>query len=331
MSTLALVSTVALDRVAVKEAVAPRVAVVIPCFNEEASIGKVVRDFRTALPDARIYVFDNNSSDGSAEIARREGAIVRHEAAQGKGNVVRRMFAEVDADIYVMVDGDDTYDASSSPSLIHKLTTEHLDMVTGVRVTDWSRYRSGHRLGNLCLTWLVTRIFGRRTSDMLSGYRVFSRRFVKTFPLLSNGFEIETELTVHALEMRMPIGEIDTVYRDRPAHSPSKLSTFRDGFRILWLIGRLIREERPLPFFTVIAAALTGASIVLAVPLFITYYETGLVPRVPTAVLCAGLAMLSFLALTCGLILDTVTRGRRELKRLAYLLVPGPQSLSSES
>jgi glycosyltransferase involved in cell wall biosynthesis len=304
----------------------PSVAVLIPCYNEEAAIGRVVKDFRVALPDAAIYVYDNNSRDRTAAVAAAAGAIVRHETLQGKGNVVRRMFADVEADVYVMVDGDDTYHAASAPALIHKLLEGQLDMVNGARVTEVeAAYRPGHRFGNIMLTSLVAFFFGKRTADMLSGYRVFSRRFVKSFPTLTQGFEIETELTVHALELRMPITEVATPYKDRPPGSVSKLSTFKDGFRILFMIGRLVKEERPLEFFSIIAAALAVISVTLVVPVVVTFLETGLVPRLPTAVLSTGLMILAFLALTCGLILETVTRGRREMKRIAYLSHPAPR------
>ncbi len=304
----------------------PSIAVLIPCYNEEAAIGRVVADFRAALPEAAIYVYDNNSRDKTAAVAAEAGAIVRHESLQGKGNVVRRMFADVEADVYVMVDGDDTYHAASAPALIHKLLAEQLDMVNAARVTQVeAAYRPGHRFGNLMLTALVSFVFGKRTADMLSGYRVFSRRFVKSFPTLVVGFEIETELTVHALELRMPITEVATPYKDRPAGSVSKLSTFKDGFRILFMIGKLVKEERPLEFFSLAAGLLTLFSIVLAWPLFVTYFDTGLVPRLPTAILSTGLMILAFLALACGLILETVTRGRREMKRMAYLAHPAPQ------
>ncbi len=304
----------------------PTVAVLVPCYNEEAAIGRVVADFRAALPHALIYVYDNNSSDRTAEVAAAAGAIVRHESLQGKGNVVRRMFADVDADVYVMVDGDDTYHAASAPALIARLQAGQFDMVNAARVSDIAgAYRPGHRLGNKMLTALVALVFGKRTADMLSGYRVFSRRFVKSFPTLVTGFEIETELTVHALEMRMPITEVATPYKDRPAGSMSKLSTFKDGFRILFMIGKLVKEERPLESFALTASVLALVSIALAVPVVLTFLETGLVPRLPTAVLSTGLMILAFLALACGLILETVTRGRREMKRLAYLAHPAPQ------
>jgi hypothetical protein len=306
---------------------APTVAVLVPCYNEEAAIARVVRDFRAVLPDATIYVYDNNSRDRTAEVAAEAGAIVRRETLQGKGNVVRRMFADVEADIYVMVDGDDTYHAASAPALIQKLIDEQLDMVNGARVTEIeAAYRPGHRFGNILLTSLVTFVFGRRTADMLSGFRVFSRRFVKSFPTLVAGFEIETELTVHALELRMPIAEVATPYKDRPPGSVSKLSTFKDGFRILFMIGKLVKEERPLEFFSIAAAALAVASVIIATPVVLTFLETGLVPRLPTAVLSTGLMILAFLAVACGLILETVTRGRREMKRMAYLAHPAPGS-----
>jgi glycosyltransferase involved in cell wall biosynthesis len=302
-----------------------KTAVLIPCYNEEAAIAAVVRDFRAALPDAAIYVYDNNSKDRTVEVAAAAGAIVRREMLQGKGNVVRRMFADIDADVYVMVDGDDTYHAPSAPMLIRKLVSEQLDMVNAQRIsTGEAAYRRGHVLGNRLLTGLVGGIFGKRTDDMLSGYRVFSRRFVKTFPALAGGFEIETELTVHALEMRMPFAEAPTPYKERPPGSVSKLSTYKDGLRILFMIGKLVKEERPMQAFTIAAIVLALVSLLLAVPVIFTYIETGLVPRLPTAVLAAALMILSFLSLTCGLILDSVTRARRETKRLAYLSLPAP-------
>ena len=304
----------------------PTIAVLVPCYNEEAAIGRVVADFRAALPGAAIYVYDNNSRDRTADVAAAAGAIVRREPLQGKGNVVRRMFADIDADAYVLVDGDDTYHAASAPAFVAKLFDEQLDMVNAARKTEiQAAYRPGHRFGNVVLTTLVTAIFGHRTDDMLSGYRVFSRRFVKSFPSLSAGFEIETELTVHALELRMPLAEVATPYKDRPVGSVSKLSTFRDGFRILWLIGKLVKEERPVQFFGIGALLLAIFSLVIVKPVFVTYLETGLVPRLPTAVLATGLMLLAFLSLACGLILDTVTRGRREMKRMAYLAQPAPR------
>jgi glycosyltransferase involved in cell wall biosynthesis len=302
-----------------------RTAVLIPCYNEEAAIRKVVTDFAAALPEATVYVYDNDSQDRTAEFARAAGAVVRNESLRGKGNVVRRMFADIDADVYVLVDGDDTYHAPSAPAMIEQLIDRHLDMVSGVRVdTNNAAYRPGHRLGNLVLTRLVACIFGNQFTDMLSGYRAFSRRFVKSFPALSSGFEIETELTVHALELRMRVAEVETPYGNRPEGSTSKLRTVGDGLRVLRTIAALIKEERPLLFFSIIAALLAILSVVLALPIFRTYLETGLVPRFPTAILCSALGLLACLSFYAGLILDTVTTGRRELKRLVYLrLTPG--------
>ncbi|WP_051341495.1 glycosyltransferase family 2 protein [Azospirillum halopraeferens] len=309
----------------VTPATPPVIAVLVPCYNEEAAIGQVVRDFRAALPDATVYVYDNNSADRTAEVARAAGAVVRHEPLQGKGNVMRRMFADIEADVYVLVDGDDTYHAASAPMMVQRLWEDQLDMVNGARVTDIvAAYRPGHRFGNKVLTGIVAHIFGNRIQDMLSGYRVFSRRFVKTFPALASGFETETELTVHALELRMPIAEVKTPYKDRPAGSASKLRTFRDGFRILRTILILVKEERPLPFFASIAGLLLLVALGLVAPLIATYLQTGMVPRLPTAVLATGLALTGMLSLVCGLILDTVTHGRRELKRLRYLTIPAP-------
>ncbi len=302
-----------------------RVVVLVPCYNEEAAIGQVIQDFRRSVPDAVVYVYDNNSTDRTIEVAAAAGAVVRREPLQGKGNVVRRMFADVEADIYILVDGDDTYDALSAPSMVRLLLDERLDMVNGARVTDiQAAYRPGHRFGNVMLTSIVAFVFGNRIGDMLSGYRIFSRRFVKSFPALSSGFEIETELTIHALELAMPVAEVATPYKDRPEGSSSKLRTFRDGFRILGLIVRLIKEERPLMFFSVLFGLLAALSIGLAWPLVVTFLDTGQVPRLPTAVLSAGTMLLAFLSLSCGLILDTVTRGRKEMKRMRYLEIPAP-------
>jgi glycosyltransferase involved in cell wall biosynthesis len=301
----------------------PQVAVIIPCLNEEAAIGKVVGDFRAALPEAPIFVYDNGSTDRTVEVARNAGAIVRSESLRGKGNVVARMFADVEADVYVMVDGDDTYDASSAPAMIELLVTQSLDMVNGAREeTSDQAYRRGHRFGNIVLTRLVAWFFGERLNDMLSGYRIMSRRFVKSFPALTSGFETETELTVHALQLRLPIAERMTPYRERPPASSSKLRTIPDGIRILRLITRLIREEKPLEFFSVVAVLLMLVSIELAIPLLTEYWRTGLVPRFPTAILSTGLMLLGFLSLMSGLILATVTRGRVESKRLQYLAIP---------
>jgi glycosyltransferase involved in cell wall biosynthesis len=300
-----------------------RVAVLVPCFNEEAAIGAVVADFRKALPQAQIFVYDNNSRDRTAEIARAAGAEVRSERRQGKGHVVRRMFADVDADIYVLVDGDATYDAPGAPRMIEALVNDHLDMVVGVRIDQSAAaYRRGHRTGNRMLTGFLSAVFGHAFRDILSGYRVFSRRFVKSFPVLSDGFEIETELSVHALELALPVGEIETPYYARPEGSVSKLNTWRDGFRILGTILRLYRSEKPLRFFTGIGVVLALISIVLAIPIIITFIEEGVVPRLPTAVLSTGLMIVAMLSVSSGLVLDTVTRGRREMKLLAYLSQP---------
>jgi glycosyltransferase involved in cell wall biosynthesis len=301
----------------------PEIAVLVPCLNEEAAIGKVVADFRAALPAATVFVYDNGSTDDTGRVAREAGAVVRTETLKGKGNVVARMFADIEADVYVMVDGDDTYDAASAPELIRVLLEGSLDMVNGAREeTSELAYRRGHRFGNRMLTGLVKWFFGERFNDMLSGYRVMSRRFVKSFPALASGFETETELTVHALQLRLPIAERLTPYRERPPSSASKLRTIPDGIRILRLITRLIREERPLEFFSSIAALLAIVSIALAVPVLTEYWETGLVPRFPTAVLSTGLMLLSSLSVMTGLILATVTRGRLEAKRLQYLSIP---------
>jgi hypothetical protein len=297
-----------------------RVAVQVPCYNEETAIAQVVRDFRAALPQAAIYVYDNNSCDRTVEVAREAGAIVRREAHQGKGHVVRRMFSDIEADVYVLVDGDATYDAPSARVMIARLFADRLDMVVGARVDrEAAAYRLGHRFGNKLLTAFVANVFGDTFRDILTGYRVFSRRFVKSFPVLSGGFEIETELTAHALVLELPVAEIETPYFARPAGSASKLNTWRDGIRILGTIVKLYRSERPLGFFSGIGLSLAIMSVGIAVPVFVTYLQEGLVPRLPTAVLSTGLMVLAALAIACGLVLDTVTRGRREVKRLAYL------------
>jgi glycosyltransferase involved in cell wall biosynthesis len=302
-----------------------RLAVLVPCFNEEVAIAKVVADFRAALPEATIYVYDNNSTDRTAEVARRAGAVVGREAHQGKGNVVRRMFADVDADVIVLVDGDATYDAGSVRALVARLVQDRLDMVVAARIhRDEAAYRMGHRFGNRLFSAAVDWVFNATFTDILSGYRVFSRRFVKSFPVLSRGFEIEIELTVHALELELPTAEIATPYFARPAGSASKLSTWRDGFRILSTIADLYRTERPLAFFSGLGIALAVVSVVLAIPIFATFLEEGVVPRIPTAILSTGLMLLAFLFVVAGLILDTVTRGRREMKLLAYLAQPAP-------
>jgi len=300
-----------------------RIAVLVPCFNEEAAVATVVSDFRKALPMAEIFVYDNNSKDRTVEVARAAGATVRSERRQGKGHVVRRMFADVDADIYVLVDGDATYDAPSAPRMIDRLINEHLDMVVGFRVDQSvAAYRPGHRTGNWMLTSFLSAVFGQAFKDILSGYRVFSRRFVKSFPVLSDGFEIETELSVHALELALPVTEVETPYYARPEGSVSKLNTWRDGLRILGTILKMYRSEKPLRFFSVIGVFLVLVSIGLAIPVIITYLEEGIVPRLPTAVLSMGLMIVAVLSVTSGLVLDTVTRGRREMKLLAYLSQP---------
>ena len=307
----------------------PRIAVLVPCYNEDATIAEVVRDFRAILPGATIYVYDNNSRDQTMLRAREAGAVVRREPRQGKGNVVRRMFADIEADIFVLVDGDATYDASAAPQLIQAMIEGGADLVTGRRVhTDAAAYRPGHVLGNRLLTGLTGLLFEVRIADMLSGYRVFSRRFVKSFPFTAEGFGIETELTVHAMRLMMPTLEIDTHYKERPVGSVSKLNTWRDGLRILRTIVHLMREERPLMFFSAFFLVLAAASLLVGAPVVAEYLKTGLVPRLPTAVLAMGLMLLGFLLLTAGLILDTVTRGRWEQKRMAYLAIPGPQDLT---
>lgn len=299
-----------------------RTAVLIPCYNEQAAIGRVVAEFRAALPTADIYVYDNNSSDATAAVARSAGAIVRTERLQGKGNVVRRMFGDIEADIYVLVDGDATYDAASGPRMVERLVEENLDMVVACRSpSEAAAYRRGHRFGNRMLTDFVAWLFGNRFVDILSGYRVFSRRFVKSFPALSEGFEIETELTVHALQLRMPIGEVPTPYGRRPPGSESKLSTFRDGFRIVRLILALYQHERPLQFFATLALLLAAGSLALGVPIILEWLRSGLVPRFPTAILATGIMILASLSLTAGFILQTVTRGRQEMRRLIYLQI----------
>ncbi|CNL80492.1 Glycosyl transferase, family 2 [Yersinia aldovae ATCC 35236] len=305
------------------------VALIVPCYNEEAAIETVIRGFRDAMPEIDVFVFDNNSTDRTIQVANNVGARVISVPLSGKGNVVRRMFADVDADIYVMVDGDATYDASAVRSLVDKLLDHHLDMVVGCRETKeeiaGEAYRRGHQWGNYILTQSVVKIFGGNFTDMLSGYRAFTRRYAKSFPALSNGFEIETELTVHALELRMPYGEVMTAYGTRPEGSVSKLSTYRDGWRILKTIGRLYISERPFAFFGICGFILALISILLGFPLLTEYLRDGLVPRLPTAVLAASIMMSAALSFVCGLILDNVTRGRHEMKRLVYLGIPLPR------
>lgn len=305
-----------------------RIAVLIPCFNEEAAIAKVVTDFRQALPDATIYVYDNNSTDRTALQARAAGASVRHEVLQGKGHVVRRMFADIDADAYILVDGDDTYDAAASPAMLRAMLDRQLDMVSATRGANRSEaYRFGHQFGNRLLSGIVRAIFGRGASDLLSGYRVFSRRFVKSFPALAAGFETEAEFTIHALALNMPMQEIRTTYRVRAAGSRSKLNTLSDGMRILRTILTLVQHERPLPLFGCLGAIFLGSGVVLGTPVVVEFLNTGLVPRMPTAILATGLVLLASLSLACGLVLDAVSRGRKEMKRLAYLAVSQPRGV----
>jgi len=300
-----------------------RIAVLVPCCNEAATVAAVVSGFRMALPAAEVYVYDNNSSDGTADRAREAGATVRPEGRQGKGHVVRRMLADLDADIYVMVDGDDTYDPASSPAMIAKMLSEKLDLVNGRRIeTHADSYRFGHRWGNQFLSGLVSRLFDSRFDDVLSGYKVFSRRFAKSFPVLSTGFEIETEIAVHALSLGVPTAEMDTPYRSRQAGSASKLSTFRDGIRILGTIAILYKEEKPLAFFAGVATVLAAVSVGLALPVIIEFMNTGLVPRQPTALLATGVMLSALLSFACGVILESVKRGQREIKRLFYLQTP---------
>ncbi len=303
----------------------PTVAVLIPCYNEAVAIGKVVTDFRAALPDAMIYVYDNNSTDGTVDRARAAGAVVRLESQQGKGHVVRRMFADVEADIYLLVDGDDTYDPTAAPDMVRMLLEQQLDMVVATRVTDeHAAYRMGHRFGNAMVTGIVRRVFGKRISDALSGYRAFSRRFAKSFPTLTaTGFDVEAGFSIHALELRLPIGELSTAYRARPEGSVSKLRTYTDGLHILGEIFLLIRDERPLQFFGIAGLALLAVGLGFGVPVILEFIRTGLVPRQPTALLATSVVMLAFLSFGCGLVLDSVARGRKESKRLAYLAIPG--------
>jgi glycosyltransferase involved in cell wall biosynthesis len=301
----------------------PAVAVLVPCYNEEITIEKVVADFRAALPEAIVYVYDNNSRDKTVDLARKAGAVVRKELRQGKGNVVRRMFADIEADVYVLVDGDDTYDAAAARMLVDQLVQERLDFINAMRVSNAKdAYRAGHRFGNWLLTGLVRQIFGRQFNDMLSGYKFLSRRFVKSFPAMSSGFETETELAVHALELRMPSAEVATVYKERPPGSVSKLRTYSDGAHIMMLIARLVKDERPLRFFGILGLLSAAVAVFLSIPLLVTFLETGLVPRVPTAILSVALVIVGVLSIFAGLILDMTTKTRREMKRLIYLSLP---------
>jgi len=310
-----------------------KVAVLIPCYNEELTITKVLRDFKEALPDADFYVYDNNSTDKTVQRATEAGAIVRRETLQGKGNVVRRMFRDVEADLYVMVDGDDTYDATKAPEMVKAALEGSIDLVNGIRISDrdGDAYRPGHEFGNHLLTSAVNVLFGDRIMDMLSGYKVLSKRFVKSFPAHSDGFEVETELTVHALVLSMPIANISGKYKGRPEGSISKLRTYSDGMKILRLIITLYKQERPLHFFSVIGILLALLGLGFGIPIIVDYIDTGLVLRLPTAVLSMGIMITSFLSFTGGLILDTVTRGRREARILQYLSIPFEGTTSPES
>lgn len=301
-----------------------KVAVIVPCYNEASAIDKVVSDFKLHLPDAVIYVFDNNSSDGTADVAKKAGAVVMHVGYKGKGNVVRRMFADVGADIYVMVDGDDTYEAAAAPKMINRLIEDNLDMVVGTRVEngDEKTYRPGHRFGNKMLTGTVSTIFKGSFSDMLSGYRVFSRRYAKSFPCHSHGFEIETELTIHALELRMRIGEVSTEYGERPEGSISKLSTYKDGIKILKTIVQLYAYERPLFFYSLIALFFAAVSLAIGAPVIAEFIRTGLVPKLPSAIAAASIMIMAILSVVCGVVSHLVTISRRENKYLAYLSIP---------
>ena len=301
-----------------------RLAVLLPCYNEEATIGGVVESFKQVLPDAQVYVYDNASTDDTSEQASSAGAIVRSEPLPGKGNVVRRMFADIEADIYILADGDGTYEAAAAPTLVEKLVADNLDMVVGVRVEakGQNAYRRGHRMGNALLNRLVNAQFGGVFTDISSGYRVMSRRMVKSFPALSQQFEIEPEIAAHCAHLHLPCAEVPTLYVERPTGSESKLRTLRDGRRALLTIGLLVKEVHPFRFFSVVGAALALAALVLVAPVALTYWQTGLVPRLPTAVLCASLGLAAFGSFLIGIVLDSVSRGRREMKRLAYLRYP---------
>ena len=300
-----------------------RIAILLPCYNEATTVATIIRDFNRYLPQAAVYVFDNNSSDDTVAIARAAGAVVREVHQQGKGNVIRRMFADIEADVYIMVDGDDTYDASVAPAMVQRLVEGQLDCINAVRhSTALEAYRQGHEFGNWMLTTIVAKLFGRATRDMLTGYRVFSHKFVKSFPVVSKGFEIETELTVHTLELRMRSEDFDTNYGARPEGSVSKLSTYKDGFKILWMIFKLIKLERPALFFNPFGAAAVLLALALFLPVLSDYLHTGLVPRLPTAILSAFIVMLGILSAVCGLILTSVTQGRREIKQLSFLATP---------
>jgi hypothetical protein len=303
----------------------PVVAVLVPCYNEASTVVDVVTDLKRWLPDAKIYVYDNASTDDTGRLAEAAGAIVQFIPLRGKGNVVRRMFADIEADVYVLIDGDGTYDASGARQLVTLVDRDGFDLVNARRIADADQYsHPQHQFGNRALSWLVRRLFGQSDLDILSGYKALSRRFVKSLPMFASGFELETELTVHALDLSMPIESIPLPYRARPTGSESKLSTYKDGTRIMRTIAALLRRERPLAFFGVIAFLLTVLAVILGIPLVSTYFHTHRVPRFPTAFLVVGLIVLAVLVAISGLILDTVTRGRKETKMLSYLALEGP-------
>lgn len=297
-----------------------RTAAVVPCHNEEAAIATVVADLFAAVPGITVYVYDNCSSDRTVERALEAGAVVCSEPHKGKGNVVRRAFADIDADIYLLIDGDDTYDAGAAPAMLEKLLAENLDQVVGVRRGD--AYRAGHETGNRALNRIVTGIFGDTMGDMLSGYRVFSRRFVKSFPAVSREFEIETELTVHSLALRIPSATIDVGFKDRPEGSESKLRTYRDGWKILNVIMTLTRHERPIYFFGLLSALLMWVAVLLAIPVLVQYLQTGMVPRMPTLIVASFLVMISCLLFLAGLVIDGTRKSRHEASRLSYMRYP---------
>ena len=304
-----------------------KVAVLVPCYNEESSIADVVKAFETVLPEAVVYVYDNNCTDRTAAVATEAGAVVRRETRQGKGNVVRRMFADIEADVYVMVDGDDTYDAASARHMVDLLVAENLDMVVGARKPmdgDDEAFRRGHTLGNRLFNRIGRLLFGSGFTDIFSGYRVMSRRFVKSFPLTSSGFEIETEITVHAVELGAPVAEVETPYGSRRGESASKLRTYRDGSRILRIALALFKELRPMRFFGILFGFFTVVAIALGIPVVAEYARSGLVLRFPTAILAAAIQTLGFIFLTAGIVLDSVSRARREVRLLAYLAIRAP-------
>jgi glycosyltransferase involved in cell wall biosynthesis len=300
------------------------IAVLLPCYNEEATIAAVIESFRRVLPGAAIYVYDNNSSDRTGEVAAAAGAVVRRERYQGKGNVVRRMFADIEADVYILADGDLTYDASAAGRLVDALVGQNADMVVGVRIGSGQAFRRGHRFGNRLFNWFVAHLFGDGFTDILSGYRVVSRRFAKSFPVASSGFEIETELSIHALDLKLATAEIPLSYGERPENSVSKLKTYRDGVRILANILMMYKALRPFRFYGAIFLALAAVALGLAAPLVVTYFDTGLVPRFPTAILAASIMQLAFMSLVCGIIIEAVGASRREFKRMRYLDFPAP-------